>query len=72
MTHRKKLRLDVEELDVEVFATTAQEVKHGTVRGHLNTDDSQISMYTWDPCGTVCGSSCSGPYECECMSPPPV
>lgn len=70
MTNRKKLRLDVEELDVEVFATIEHEVKHGTVRGH-QTDDSPISMETWNPCGTICGSSCSGPYLCECVQGPP-
>ena len=70
MTNRKKLRLDVEELDVEVFSTIEPEVEHGTVRGHAS-DADPISFYTFDPCGTLCGSSCSGPYVCDCAPGPP-
>lgn len=66
MTKRNKLRLDVEELDVEAFATVGHEMKRGTVRGH----DDQILSFG-NPYGSVCGSSCSGPYICDCAPPDP-
>lgn len=71
MMKPKKLRLDVEELDVEVFATIAHEIKCGTVRGH---DDQALSFYTCGvSCGGTCGNSCTGPYVCDCApTDPPV
>jgi hypothetical protein len=70
MTKRKKLRLDVEELDVEMFATIQHEMKGGTVRGH---DDHAFGSYSCGiSCGVTCeGSSCSGPYICDCPPPDP-
>jgi hypothetical protein len=66
-TNRKKLRLDVDELRVEAFATAAGAAKHGTVHGHGDT----ISCYmSWcEPSCNECtggGNSCSGPYACLC------
>jgi hypothetical protein len=74
MTKRKKLRLDVEELDVEMFATIQHEMKRGTVRGH---DDQSFSALTCYSCGIscdgTCGNSCSGDYLCDCLpSDPPA
>ena len=70
MGTRKKLRLDLEELDVEVFATAEREVNHGTVRGH-EMDTPDCTIYTFvGACGSYCGSSCSGPYICDCPPGP--
>lgn len=57
---RTKLRLQVEELAVESFATAESEARaRGTVKGHG----------TWDFCGPP---SASEPMACICMSDEPT
>ena len=66
MTNRKRLRLDVEELDVEVFATSEPEVERGTVRGY----QALFTAYDW--CTKDNANSCSGgPHVCDCAEGPP-
>lgn len=70
---KKKLRLDVEDLKVEAFATADGTAKYGTVRGHgggpYPTDVCESWAFTCTLGGDECtkdGSSCSGPYDCIC------
>ena len=71
----EKIRLSLDELTVQSFATTAgARAERGTVRGHdLPTD--QVECPTADPnwntcwatCGDTCGDSCGG--SCGCGGP---
>jgi hypothetical protein len=54
-TNRKKLRLNIEALKVEVFATQDSTVGRGTVYG-------RVAAATND--GTCDGGSCSGMHVC--------
>ena len=64
----KKLRLDVEHLAVESFATAGAAGAHGTVRGHAATDDCAVTRSctncTYDD--TLCG------LTWHCSNAPPV
>ena len=64
---KKKMRLNVEELNVEAFATTDAAAKRGTVHGHDDTDSFSCGVChtAGDPC-TQAWDSCSGPYPCIC------
>jgi hypothetical protein len=83
-TNRKKLRLDVDELKVEAFATADRAAKNGTVHGYgvsiscltqcasdCGHCPSGISCVTW--CDSYCGEcpipSDSGPIPCLCLPP---
>lgn len=57
----KKIKLDLDALNVETFETGKDKVKReGTVRAHANTFDSSPTCNggstCWDSCDGVCGS----------------
>ena len=58
----KKIRLDLEMLDVETFETGADEAARGTVRGHwsqLGTCDAVVATCQQNgTCALTCGSRC--------------
>jgi len=66
----KKLMLDVEQLEVESFATGGADGAGGTVRAHNHTRGNHASC--WETCGpscgltcpATCGFSCNGEYTC--------
>lgn len=67
----KKLRLELDALAVESFATDAGAERMGTVRGHYNTEldctlDRESCKVSCDPCYT-CATSCAGGPICDCM-----
>lgn len=65
---KKKLRLNVEELKVEAFATADVEAKLGTVHGHDDavTDGPTCACPTAGDQCTRDGGSCSGANPCFC------
>ena len=64
----RKIRLDLERLNVETFATEAAETARGTVRGHwsqLGTCDAVVATCQLNgTCRLTCGSRC-GSTTCE-------
>ena len=79
---RKKIRLEMEELEVESFATTTSaKAGSGTVEGRNYTRDAAIDCQQETISGTMpclcvsrgnevsCDSSCN-PEMCYCMSAP--
>lgn len=76
----KKIRLDVEELEVRSFETEAVPETRGTVRGHYYTDGADASCYmacfpmtdeyagcgqSGHTCGPTCDWACyEGSYVC--------
>ena len=60
----RKIRLDLEKLDVETFETAADELSRGTVRGHwsqLGTCDAVVATCQLNgTCKWTCGSRCTG------------
>jgi len=66
----KKLRLDVESLGVDSFATAAEGGPVGTVRGAGETEICSAGPVTChptaDPCDT-CATSCAGGPWCACL-----
>jgi hypothetical protein len=54
----QKIRMDLDELQVESFPTAAAESEHGTVQG-------QEASVVPAPCT---GTSCSGPVACLCQT----
>ena len=67
MRNRKKLRLDVDELKVEAFATVGSAARKGTVHGYCEF----LSCIT-TPCGSNCECpipSDSGTIPCWCLPP---
>jgi hypothetical protein len=65
----KKLRMDVDALRVESFATAARGARTGTVRGAEATElcsQGPVTCHpTYDPCDT-CDTSCAGGPLCDC------
>ncbi|HEX8322106.1 hypothetical protein [Longimicrobium sp.] len=60
----KKLRLNVDELKVEAFATGKGAATQGTVNGYDPSGGTD---------GTCDGNSCSGPDNCFCpLTEPPT
>lgn len=66
----RKLRLDVDGLAVESFATAAEPRGAGTVRGAEATEVCSAGPVTchptYDPCDT-CATSCAGGPWCDCL-----
>ncbi|HEX8903377.1 MAG TPA: hypothetical protein VF771_00900 [Longimicrobiaceae bacterium] len=66
----KKLRLEIETLDVESFATAPLDGAAGTVRGAAETNlcsQGPVTCHpTYDPCDT-CATSCAGGPYCDCL-----
>ncbi|HSU14852.1 hypothetical protein [Longimicrobium sp.] len=66
----KKLRLDVDSLGVESFATAPARAAAGTVRGAGATEICSAGPVTchptYDPCDT-CATSCAGGPWCDCL-----
>ncbi len=66
----KKLRLDVDSLGVESFATAPAAAAPGTVRGAADTEVCSGGPVTchpsYDPCET-CATSCAGGPWCDCL-----
>jgi hypothetical protein len=64
-----KIRLDVDELRVQSFATAEGDAKRGTVHAHDAPTD-QVECPTcnaaWDTCWDTCAGSCGG--SCDCGS----
>jgi len=64
----RKIRLEVERLEVESFETAAAEPERGTVRGHwsqLGTCDAVVATCQLNgTCKWTCGSRC-GSTLCE-------
>jgi hypothetical protein len=64
----RKIRLDLERLDVETFETCAADPDRGTVRGHwsqLGTCDAFVATCQLNgTCARTCGSRC-GSTTCE-------
>ena len=64
----RKIRLDIEKLNVETFATGDAEPLSGTVRGHwsqLGTCDAVVATCQLNgTCRLTCGSKC-GSTTCE-------
>jgi hypothetical protein len=60
----KKLRLEIEELSVESFATAASRADAGTVRGFDSTTGHQIICGCTDQGGGCGGSAGCGTYGC--------
>jgi hypothetical protein len=57
----RKVRLDMDALKVESFATAERGAdKRGTVRGHSSPD-----FTCWQTCDRIC-PSISGPAPCDC------
>ncbi|HEU0052436.1 MAG TPA: hypothetical protein VFQ39_04630 [Longimicrobium sp.] len=56
----RKIRLKVDALRVESFATEREEAPRGTVEGHASR--------VFD----TCRESCSGPIACLCLTQPPA
>ena len=52
----KKLMLDVEQLEVESFATGGADGAGGTVHAHNHTRGNHASC--WETCGPSCGLTC--------------
>lgn len=73
----EKMRLSMDELQVQSFATTGTgEAERGTVHGHDNTDPAACP--TADPAWETCWASCDGwdcgsgntcDNSCNCGSP---
>jgi hypothetical protein len=55
----RKIRLDVDDLQVVSFATQGVEKERGTVRGHVQTEWNTCQGGTCDP-GNTCWDSCDG------------
>ena len=60
----KKMRLDLESLDVEAFATSEAEGERGTVQGHwsqVGTCDAAFvaTCQVNGTCAWTCGSGCN-------------
>jgi hypothetical protein len=78
-----KLKLDLEELEVESFPTERGEEEPGTVHGYWETDGGATCWYTcqgatceggntcWDSCDAGCGTYYCTPYSCglTCYDP---
>ncbi|HEX6750247.1 MAG TPA: hypothetical protein VF092_23340 [Longimicrobium sp.] len=78
----RKIRLDVDQLQVTSFTTQAAEKEKGTVHGHAETlgaGETCIGNTCWDSCDGVCGTyycvptdgnSCQQAtciiYSCQC------
>lgn len=66
----KKLKLDLDGLGVESFATAPEGREVGTVRGAAETDlcsQGPVTCHpTYDPCDT-CATSCAGGPWCDCL-----
>lgn len=64
----RKIRLDVDHLQVETFPTTPPETDRGTVQGHWSqpgTCDAYVATCQYGgTCGPGCATrvKCSGPY----------
>ena len=74
---RKKLKLDVDRLEVETFKTAQSPAGGGTVRGHGYTEGYTCQPCTdWMSCPNTCDVTCSPACEdtfwrscwwsCEC------
>lgn len=70
-----KLKLELDELAVESFDTSATDPQHGTVRGHETDGDPYTcggetcmggQQTCWDSCDTVCGSYYCATAEASC------
>jgi hypothetical protein len=63
----KKLKLDIDAVRVESFATAERDEQRGTVQGHISIE---ASCYDTDCCSDVtdcCQSAyCSGHWTCGC------
>ena len=60
----EKIRLSVDELAVQSFATTqAAAEQRGTVHGHDDTDP--VACPTADPVWETCWASCGGSCDCS-------
>ncbi|HEX8244662.1 MAG TPA: hypothetical protein VF541_14245 [Longimicrobium sp.] len=66
----KKLKLELDALGVESFATAPASPRAGTVRGAAETDlcsqGPATCHPTYDPCDT-CATSCAGGPWCDCL-----
>jgi hypothetical protein len=66
----RKIRLDLEKLDVETFDTSGAEVEaRGTVHGHysqVGTCDGRVGTCQY---GASCGAGCPGTRLCTVYSP---
>jgi hypothetical protein len=63
-TPMRKLKLDLDALDVETFETAADERARGTVQAH---DNSEFPC-TWDTCRDSCGWSDIDCHAEECTT----
>ena len=64
----EKVRLDIDELQVQSFATTRDTAKErGTVRAHAPSDEVEYytANYEWNTCGDTCGQSCDMTCDCQ-------
>jgi len=67
----KKLKLDLDIVRVESFATAAEETRRGTVGGHISIG---VSCYETDCCSDVSDccpadtSYCTGHWSCGCAT----
>ncbi len=71
----KKMRLDLEQIQVESFDTSPESKGSGTVQGFINTDDNLCittlapTCMESCPCTTVipdcCGATCEGDETCQ-------
>lgn len=59
----KKLRLELDRLAVETFATGEKSASAGTVRGHATTTKPAVD--TQESCNTLCGGDYTAYYTCE-------
>ena len=61
----EKLRLDLDDLAVDSFATVGAREARGTVLGREKTDEYDTCAASCDPCAT-CDTSCAGGPVCAC------
>lgn len=69
-THRKKLRLDVDALEVEAFATADIAAKNGTVYGYSDQSLPCLSDSGTIPC--MCLPPLSADVDCPTMEAYPT
>lgn len=68
----KKIRLNVDELSVQSYATGEQVQPHGTVHAHLTWSDPRVCAHSEDWHCTVNEVYCTAPNACNITASDPA